>query len=381
MAGSFLGQRPFLTASHGWAAPGRDGLRFVPHGVGYPIALVPAAGIESVAGGEAGKVAAAAECAIFSVLLMACWHRLVSKATGSEPSPGAMICLGLCSMALVYGRMPYDVTLSAFLGTLSVLLATEGRDGAAGFAAGAGLLVRLDSIVFLPSLLTDRRRALGLLPGLAAAVAVIAAANWYRFGSPLADGHAGDPAMALTPGFAGLAGLLASPGKGLLLYAPAAFAAAALSRRPRFWLPAALSLLLHSQLQDWTGGTGWGPRFLFPQLPLLLVPLAAPGRRRLLMLLTVPAALASLSACWSDPAAVEQSLGADEFSSPSRQEVVWEPSRSPLVNCVERLGSGTPDLLWARALGRSPVAGGALGSIQTGGAAALLYLAARRRRT
>jgi len=380
VAGSLAGQRHFLTAGSGWTVEGVDGRSYVPHAVGYSVILLPSAMVGAAAGDAAGRAAAALECAFLSVLLVAVWHRLASRVNGTEPGVAGMAALGLCGMALVYGRMPYDVTAAALFGTTALLASLEGRETAAGMAAGAALLIRLDSFVFLPSMVFGRRSGLRILPWVLGALAILAALNWHRFGSPFADGHSQDPAMAFAPGLSGIAGLLASPGKGLLFYAPAAVAAAFVRRGWRLWLPAVLSLLLHSQVLDWTGGTGWGPRFLFPVLPVLLVPLAAPRSRKLLTALSAWACLCTASAVWSDPNEVEQSLGPDDFRDPGRQAVIWEPSRSPLLNCMERLGSGRPDLFFVTAGAASPALGAAAGGAQAIAAAGLAALALRRRK-
>jgi hypothetical protein len=348
VAGSLVGARPFLTAGDGWLVEGADGSMYVPHGPGWSVLLVPAAASGLAAGPGAARVVAAATCAAASLLLVHSWRRLSRAAYGSLPGAGMTVSLGLCSMALVYGRMPYDVTAAAFLGTLALALSLEGREVAAGLAMGAALLVRLDCIVFLPSLVRSGRSLLKLAPGVALAALLIAGANWTRFGSPFEDGHSQDPAMAFTPGVAGMAGLLASPGKGLVWYAPAAVAALFAKPRIRLALPFLLALPLHGLLYDWTGGTGWGPRFLFPAIPALLAVLSLPGRRRILVgILTAWAVVCTAAAVWSDPAAVEQSLGADSFEEASRQEVIWSFERSPLFTSIGLIGRMPPDLFAA----------------------------------
>ncbi len=376
VAGSFLGERPFLTAGSGWTVTGSDGRSYSPHGIGYPILLLPSAAVGIASGGEAAKVAGALTCSVFSIALMGAWLGLCRAVNGNAPRAMTAVLIMTGSMALVYSKLPFDVTAAAFLCTASLLMGARGRDAAAGAFLGMALLVRLDSLVFLPSLLYGWRRSTRLLPGIAAALLVIAAANAYRFGSIFDDGHSQDPAMFLDPGPAGLAGLLASPGKGLLWFAPLAFAAAFRHRGLRLALPLVLGILLHSQLHDWTGGTGWGPRFLFPALPAFLIPLAAgpPAPRRVFATAAAWSVLIAISAAWSNPTGIERSLGADAIEDPTRQAVIWQPSRSPLLHCLGRLGTGRPDVFAATALGESRpggIAAIALQSAWVGGALAL----------
>jgi hypothetical protein len=83
----------------------------------------------------------------------------------------------------------------------------------------------------------------------------------------------------------GVYGPLLSPGKGLFLYAPILLLLPwALPRFARIsrggaWLIAgilAVAVLAHTNtLVVWLGGWAWGPRFLIPALPVLILPLGA----------------------------------------------------------------------------------------------------------
>lgn len=86
------------------------------------------------------------------------------------------------------------------------------------------------------------------------------------------------------PTWIGLYGNLLSPGKSVLLYAPplilALFGSLPFISRHKWWsLPFAciplIYLLIYSSVGDWYGGSTWGPRYLVPAVPLLLV-MAAP---------------------------------------------------------------------------------------------------------
>ncbi|MCY4436952.1 MAG: phospholipid carrier-dependent glycosyltransferase [Chloroflexi bacterium] len=86
------------------------------------------------------------------------------------------------------------------------------------------------------------------------------------------------------PTWIGLYGNLLSPGKSVLLYAPplilALFGSLPFISRHKWWsLPFAciplIYLLIYSSAGDWYGGSTWGPRYLVPAVPLLLV-MAAP---------------------------------------------------------------------------------------------------------
>jgi hypothetical protein len=115
----------------------------------------------------------------------------------------------------------------------------------------------------------------------------------------------------------GVYGLLLSPGKGLLAYAPPAllapFGDAVLWARRRAETVLLLALILigliaHANvLIRWVGGWSWGPRFLMPVLPLillLLAPLLGPDRRHGRLVRRTLAALAVLGVLVQAPALV-----------------------------------------------------------------------------
>jgi hypothetical protein len=160
-------------------------------------------------------------------------------------------------------------------------------------AAPAALLV----LVALPRL--GARGSLALAAGGGVPVALLGAYNTTCFGSPFAFSTAHEAYRSFAalvkqgffgiswPTFSGLAGLLFSPSRGLIVWAPlvvlAVLGALAWPRWPedrgaRLALAAAplVLLVVMSGYPNWHGGWFPGPRYLLPVLPLLFA-LAARG--------------------------------------------------------------------------------------------------------
>ncbi len=176
-----------------------------------------------------------------------------------------------------------------------LMSATPRRSFLGGCALGFAILVKMTSLLALPAflLLPDERGRLlcrrrsttaGILIPVVMALALYAWYNWFRFGSLLATGYAasdesldfsGNPLIALY-------GLLLSPGRGILWFAP--LTVVALCGLRRFYseqrivarallVLIAVWLVVHLFYKRWDAGWGWGPRYLLPILPFLLVPL------------------------------------------------------------------------------------------------------------
>ncbi|MEW6203624.1 MAG: hypothetical protein AB1546_16740, partial [bacterium] len=105
--------------------------------------------------------------------------------------------------------------------------------------------------------------------------------NYARFGSPLQTGY---EERFNTPLFVGLHGLLFSPGKSIFIYCPlvlAFFPATAAFRKSHsaesklFTACAVIYLLIHAKWNLWGGDLSWGPRYLVPVVPMLILPLGA----------------------------------------------------------------------------------------------------------
>lgn len=147
------------------------------------------------------------------------------------------------------------------------------------------------------------------------AAAILMFTNWRWFGTPLGAvsglGNAND-AIHSTRGwidwrFEGLAGLLVSPSRGLLIYSPivavalAGFADAARApwQSPLRWCAAGalVQFLLYGSYSVWWAGHTYGPRYLLDVLPILF-PLAAAAVARIHMG-RVRIALCTAALAWS----------------------------------------------------------------------------------
>jgi hypothetical protein len=162
----------------------------------------------------------------------------------------------------------------------------------AGAALALAVLARPQSAAFAPLLLAylalrpgGLRAVARALPPLAVAAAVTVAYNVVRFADPLEFGYRPpvDPGFT-TPLLKGTAGLLFSPEKSVLLFAPAIvlvpFAVVALWRRQRATVALVLALFagtwaLAATWHSWQGGWSWGPRLIIPGVVVVLA-LVAP---------------------------------------------------------------------------------------------------------
>ncbi len=134
------------------------------------------------------------------------------------------------------------------------------------------------------------RQALGFGAGFVLPACALGAYNLARFGLAWESGNRFGPSFAAAGvilsdhPLTGLVGLLLSPGKSVLLYSPPLIAALlalpAFVRWARWEALLVLGLAmaqigLVAPLVFWHGDAAWGPRYLVPAIPFLLLPLAA----------------------------------------------------------------------------------------------------------
>ncbi len=297
----------FAPIPGGGSVPGVGGHLYSGHDVGLaliftPISLLGQHGVLSPTILEAAY--SAVDPLAGALLLVVFFHFSVRLTDRLWPSVWATGVLGWCSIMFVYARIAFDAMPTALLLLCAFLMAcrlTGERRWtlalAGGAAAGSACLVRIDSAVLVlaatvwvvaSSLRHPWLPRLRIVAAWLAPLAVAAAVNvWYdiaRFGSLFNYGHAHDPELkAVTPLWYGLAGNLISPGKGLIVYTPPLLIATAGwwalgRRRPALaasvLLAFAAYLVVVSRFAGWSGAEAWGPRFLVPSVPLLMLPLA-----------------------------------------------------------------------------------------------------------
>ena len=213
----------------------------------------------------------------------------------------AALLFGLATPAWVYAKQfwsePYSLftLFAAFYFLMRFRSENNTRDAClAGIALGLAAATRVTNVALVPLFLwygfaqdrsglprPDRslRRRLAFALPLGFIGLSIAWYNWTRYGNPLVTGYRADEQFD-NPILLGLYGLLFSPGKGLFVYIPflaaLAFSAPVFFRRVRREAVFGILLfayyaVLFSTWYYWWGGTNWGPRFLVPTIPFLVL--------------------------------------------------------------------------------------------------------------
>jgi len=241
---------------------------------------------------------------------------------------GLALLFGLGTFALPYSRFYFSEPLA----TLGFLVAVYGvfryrfDPGASwgtlalgGAGLGLAVLTRTASALLLPlfiayvwwiaipaarlekagpSIRIRVMRVLCFLGPVIALSAVQAGYQYWAFGDVLTGGYQGEGWQ--TPLLLGLYGLLFSPGKSLLLFVPVALLApwgwarwliAGRRKEALLFIASFVCwLLFHAGWWTWHGGWSFGPRFMIPMLPFLILPLGSvwqQGKRARLALLVL----------------------------------------------------------------------------------------------
>ncbi len=194
----------------------------------------------------------------------------------------AAIAFAFATIALVYAREFFAEPLLALI-TVSAIYSEIGSERfSVGPLAALAVLTKPTRAILGPILAThaalkDRslRPIFAPLFGTVTGITIYFFYNYIRFGNALTFGQPFAFGLSNIPG--GVAGLLGSPGRGLVWYCPAVLALAGLSvsffKRLDFLLIVSIALgylAMYAPWRDWAGGWCWGPRFLLPALPGLM---------------------------------------------------------------------------------------------------------------
>jgi hypothetical protein len=287
---------------------GRDGRYYSPFGIAQSVWNIPFYLIGRAATAIAGSpgnadtvpkaVVALATVPAVALLGWICFELALELGAAPAKAATTVLLLIVGTPLWPYSRFGFNQPLTAMFLWAAILSAVAGARGresaliASGAFAGLALLTRHEMLgaavilgAFVAATGTARSKSLMMFAiGLMPFVAIWALLNWWRFGNPLESGYLADR----VPGYGGSIlegglGLLFSPYSSLLLYCPVVLLGAAglraLGRRnvPAMVLFTTICVTyfaLYASLGNWMGGRSYGPRYLVPFLPALVMPLA-----------------------------------------------------------------------------------------------------------
>jgi hypothetical protein len=308
--------------------------------------------------GMTNQISTAVTCALVYLLGL---HFSGSKRVSVELA----FLFGVATMAWPYAATFFSQPVSGMLLLLAAVLLIipdtpkSSHLLAAGLASGWACLVRLDTLplvglIGLYALYKCKKNqswrfALGRLAVFALPILLSLLlylfSNWWRFGNISQSGYEGEGWS--TPFLAGLYGLTLSPAKGIIFYSPliilATFGLIRLGQRgfsAEVTLILALfitQLLIYSAWWAWEGGWVWGPRFLVPTLPFMIMGLLpwlecpSPRCRIPLLLILTFSFFIQIIGATTDSLVYLTRVGVDY------QEVLSNPQYSPILGQLEDL--------------------------------------------
>ena len=165
--------------------------------------------------------------------------------------------------------------------------------GTAGVLYGISVFAHPASLIFLPAFTlysyfsdTKRKGFILFASFLCVTLFFVTLTNYYRFGSFTEFGYGQFSSLATHNGWKGILGLLLSPGAGLLFYFPLSVLLPLAARNFYYenkvlfiscgyiivssWLYYG-TLSFGAEPIAWSGGVAWGPRYLVPVLPFIMI--------------------------------------------------------------------------------------------------------------
>ena len=290
---------------------GRGGHYFAKYGIGLSLLAVPFVAVGDLVGlitGDQAKLEAFFAASLMPLIMgfLAASLFRITRRLGADSRWAAVIAAGSAfgTYALPYGKDFFAEPLTTLAIVLSIEFLIGGRCELAGVALALAVTTRPESVVLvavLPIIVWVFRgfREAFVYGAIAAIGAVVDAVyDQYRFGSVLKSGYGSEGFS--TPFLHGAAGLLFSPEKSVLIFAPIVILVVLGSIRlwtakNRFVVVLTLANLLvffvlSAAWHSWQGGWSWGPRLLLPGVipsMLLLSPLTRKERRLGIGLLAV----------------------------------------------------------------------------------------------
>ncbi len=288
-----------------WATPGIDGRLYSQFSWGQSVLDVPLYLLGRLLGGGLDLRSILITKVIVSllnpiVIALTGWLIAVfATRLGYSPrlSSGLALTYAFGSLALAYNHTYFSEPASALMLVLAAYAIDRAGDNrsvkwliSAGAALGYVAYLRERSIILLPIFVlyfvlkhkaAPLKNWFAFLLPIGIAGGLIGLQNWLRFGSPTSFGFSAlQHTSFTTPIVLGVYGLLISPGKGLLLYNPIAglgligLFTLARRRSPEaalYVLTFVIEVLFFGAYEFWTGGWNWGPRYLLPVLPFLIL--------------------------------------------------------------------------------------------------------------
>ena len=187
----------------------------------------------------------------------------------------------LCSYSIKYDRKRF------YFGAFS------------GFLLGLSVFAHPISLIFIPAFLVytffrvmrhDIKNFLLLVSLIALMLFFVGLVNYARFGSFTDSGYGYFSSLAAHDGWRGLIGLLFSPGVGLIFFFPIAILLPLGAKymykenRALFFLCTYIiianwiyigTLSYGAEPSSWSGGIAWGPRYLIPVMPFIMIVLGS----------------------------------------------------------------------------------------------------------
>jgi hypothetical protein len=360
-----------------FASPGRDHAGYSKYGLGQSLAAIPlymlGKGVARLAPSVGEQVCVKLSVSLLNPLLTALSCAIIvslSRELGHSRPVALFLALGygFATMAWAYAKSFYSepaVTLLYLLAAMWLFRTSDKADERkasrqmlfVGLCLGGAILFRTMAGIGLPAFIVGaslilRRRGLprprmrlwfSLLVGPSVAAIIALGYNYSRFESLFRTGYT-EVAWGY-PFVVGLYGLLFSAGKSVFLYNPLLIASPLglwlRARAQPAWTLLTICLAgayvaSHASYNYWTGGWNWGPRFLLPVVPFLLLasggllqPIQVRGGRALVVTLALLGFLVTLPAILVDHSRYLVGLS-EEIGSDFYTRSVFQPALSPL---------------------------------------------------